>query len=186
MRGLLANIEFFHFLFISFFLYIYRNEKVILHTTFKNQLSRLPTTNPSLAAVRNLKYEFVHENREHFLAERSMPFRLTLEWVWTWQLHAISNTWKFPLLLKQFPFPCWLSTVEVSSYPNNQRPLYLCYQLFTLTAVFFPFVRFIFAVGLRVASLLSIDTLAIVTNVLVVFAFRWQKKTHVNLANPPV
>lgn len=185
MRGLLANIEFFYFLFISFF-YIYRNEKVILHMTFKNQLSRLPTTNPSLAAVKNLKYEFAHESTQHFLAERRMPFRLTLQWVWTWQLHAISNTWKFPLLLKQFPFPCWLSTVEVSSYPNNQRPLYLCYQLFTLTAVFFPFVRFIFAVRLRVASLLSINTLATVTNVLAVFAFRWQKKTHVNLANPPV
>lgn len=90
MRGLLANIESFYFLFISFFfIYIYRNEKVILHTTLKNQLSRLPTTNPSLAAVKNLKYEFARENREHFLAERRMPIRLTLQWVGTWQLHAI-------------------------------------------------------------------------------------------------
>ena len=52
MPGLLADVLFF-ILLIFFF---HRNEKVIRLTTSKNHLSRLPTTNPSLAAVKNLKY----------------------------------------------------------------------------------------------------------------------------------
>ena len=108
MSGLLADV----LIFMLFF--FHRNEKVTRLTAFKSHLSRLLATKPSLAAVKNLKYHRIcaREQRTFFLLNEGRPLiSLPAEFEHdSYNLnifeHAIGIMWKFPSLLKEFPFPC--------------------------------------------------------------------------------